>query len=448
VSAGWPEAVARAVATSGARLARLQFTDILGSAKEVTVPVARVSEALDRGVTFDGSSIEGFVRTAEADMRLRPDPDTARAVPGAVAPGEATVRMVADICSPDGGVFPGCARSVLRRAVAQAEAAGLTVTVAAEVEFFLFDASPAASDRESAPRSADRAGYFDLGTAEDGEEARRAVASACVDMGLPVVATHHEVGPAQHEVDLGPSPPVAAADHVMAVRWLARALAPRFGLRATFMPKPLTGLSGNGLHLSLRLAGLPPQPGGADGAPAVPTLAGQSFLAGILAHAAALSALAGPVVNSYKRLVPGFEAPLYATWSTRHRSPLIRVPPPEAGGVQVLEYRGPDGAANPYLVLAAVLGCGLWGMERRTPLRPPVDRGASRMSAEERRRLDARRLPATLAEALDALEADGVVRDCLGEAVVAPLLEARRIEWELYERAVHGWEREQYLDRP
>lgn len=442
-----PERVKTALAESGARLVRLQFTDILGSGKEVTVPADRLEQALAQGAPFDGSSIEGFVRTAEADMRLMPDPQSATPVPVTLSRGEPTIRLVADIRGAGGEPFPGCPRSVLAGQVEAARAIGLGLDVAVEVEFFLFERPTPSTD--TAPTSHDRAGYFDLGAGEQGEAAREALTLACQAMGLDVAGSHHEVAPGQHEIDLGWTPAVQVADHVMALRWLARLAAKRFDLMATFMPKPVTGLSGSGLHLSLRLtapaakAGVGHEHGWPRTAPV------RSFLAGILAHGRAIAAVANPVVNSYKRLVPGFEAPLFVSWSSRHRSPLVRVPPAQAtGSAEVLEFRGADGAANPYLVLAALIGCGLHGMARGLALGPPVDRSPARMTPEERRRLDLRRLPTTLAESLTALEQDEVVQSVLGEAVVAPLVEARRIEWELYEREVHGWELSQYLESP
>lgn len=420
-------------------LVHLTFMDLLGLPKEVTLPGERLGAALERGVAFDGSALEGFARTAEADMRLRPDPGSrARLVPLPGREEGGHERLVCDIVLPDGRPYDGCPRSLLRRQAEALALAGLRLDVGAEAEFFLL---PAGADAGSLEAPTEAAGYFDATRSSAAEAARGELVLALGGMGVAVEASHHEVAPAQHEIDLAPTGALALADAVATLRWLARATVPARGLRATFMPKPFGGLSGSGLHLSLSLPGAGPE-------------RSQAFAAGILAHAAALCAVANPIVNSYKRLVPGYEAPLYATWARRHRSPLVRVVGLEAdddarardADALRIEYRGPDSAANPYLLLAAIIGCGLDGVARGLVLPPPVEESPSRLLGEERRRRGIRRLPHDLRAALDALAGDGVVSSALGERVVQHLLEARAIEWEIYQETVHAWEREQYLD--
>jgi glutamine synthetase len=420
-----------------AALVHLTFMDLLGLPKEVTIPTGRLDEALRAGVAFDGSALEGFVRTAEADMRLRPDPATrSRLMAGPGRERGGHERMVCDIVLPDGTPYDACPRSILRGRLRDLDAAGMALEVGAEVEFFLL---PAGADAGTMGAPAEAAGYFDATRGSAGEAVRGEVVVALEAMGVRVEASHHEVAPAQHEIDLLATHPVALADGVATLRWLARVVAPMHGLRATFMPKPFSGLSGSGLHLALTLRAGEGGQGKAE-----------AFAAGILAHAGALCAVANPVVNSYKRLVPGYEAPLYVTWARHHRSPLLRLVQDgrherERGALR-LEYRGPDSAANPYLLLAALIGCGLDGVERGLALPAAVEESPGRLPGEERRRRGIRRLPADLRAALDVLAADAVVTGALGERVAQRLIEARAIEWEIYQETVHTWEREQYLD--
>jgi glutamine synthetase len=414
-------------------LVHLTFMDLLGLPKEVTVPAARLPDALTRGVAFDGSALEGFARTAEADMRLRPDPESrARLVPLQGREEGGHERLVCDIVLPDGTPYDACPRSLLRRQAAALVTAGLDLRVGAEVEFFLLPGGVEAAELV-APTEA--AGYFDATRSSAAEAARGDLVLALEGMGVAVEASHHEVAPAQHEIDLAADAPLRLADAIATLRWLARVTAPARGLRASFMPKPFGGLSGSGLHLALTL-----RPRGG--------VAPEAFAAGVLAHAAALCALANPIVNSYKRLVPGYEAPLYATWARHHRSPLLRVigGGGEDEGELRIEYRGPDSAANPYLLLAAIIGCGLDGVARELMLPPSVEESPGRLPGEERRRRGIRRLPVDLRAAIDALGADPVAIEALGEGLAQHLIEARAIEWEIYQETVHAWEREQYLD--
>lgn len=431
------------------------FMDILGVPKEVAVPMGALGDALALGVAFDGSALEGFARTAEAEMRLVPDPATDVACPDGLGFGSGDRRLVASIAYPDGSTYEGCPRTRLGSVLTDLRAAGLELRVGAEVEFFLLPANHAPQD---VPLPEDRAGYFDAYRATPGDRVRSEAADALVDLGVAVEASHHEVGPGQHEIDLALASPLGLADGIVTARWLLRTLALARGQRATFMPKPFAGVSGSGLHLSLELSvcdGVGP----AD--PAEPSSL-EGFAAGLLGHARGLSAVASPVVNSYKRLVPGYEAPLYVSWARHQRSPLLRVLPPplnrEAtqdaaqgeglGRVRVLhlEYRAADAAANPYLLLAAMIASGLDGFRRGLRLPVAIEENPGLWSGEERRHQGVTRLPRDLREALDAFAQDDVVRNSMGQAIADHMLEARAIEWDIYQETVHPWEREQYLD--
>jgi glutamine synthetase len=417
---------------------RLQFMDILGVPKEVLVPFSRREQVLRQGVLLDGSALEGFVRSAEADMLLQPDPATEAQVPDLGLACSGDVRFLGDVRLPDGRTYEGCPRTLLRRVEEEVRSAGLTLRVGAEVEFFLLSDPHVPAAEVTLP--ADAAGYFDAAHGAAGEQLRADLTHALGTMGVAVVGSHHEVAPAQHEIDLEPTGAVALADAITTVRWLVRMTALARGLRATFMPKPFGGLSGSGLHLALEVAAPQAREEGEG--------AGLSFAAGILAHAPALCALANPTVNSYKRLVPGYEAPVYITWARRERSPLLRVLPGAEGegkGLR-LEYRGPDAAANPYLLLAGVMWAGLDGLRRHLALPAATEENPGHLSREERRRRGIRHLPRDLREALDAFAQDAVVQEGLGEVIARRILEAREIEWEIYREVVHPWEREQYLD--
>ena len=422
------------------RFVRLQFTDVLGVVKNVAIPVESLPEALDGGILFDGSSIEGFVRVEESDMLLSPDPDTFQIFPWSA--GEApTARLMCDVTLPDGRPFAGCPRTALRRVLQDAAARGITIQVAPEIEFFLFD-----RDASGLPttRTRDLAGYFDLSPVDEGEDVRRDVVLALEDMGFQVEASHHEVAPGQHEIDLSPADPLACADSIATLRVVARTVARHRGYHITFMPKPVTGINGSGLHFHQTLihdgANLLEDPGG--GGDLSPM--GRHYLAGILHHARGLAAITNPLVNSYKRLVPGYEAPEFIAWSRQSRSPMIRVSPRGGTGPR-LELRAPDPSCNPYLALAAIIRAGLDGI--REGWEPPAEvrRNLHRMSDAERQAMGIDHLPSSLKEALDALEEDRVVREALGDHLAQRFLEAKRIEWDVYRAEVHRWEVDQYL---
>jgi glutamine synthetase len=424
------------------RFVRLQFTDVLGVVKNVAIPVESLPAALAGDIMFDGSSLEGFVRIEEADMYLQPDPATFQVFPWTT--GEAvTARLMCDVVNPDGTPFAGCPRSALKRVLDEMRDLGFTVEVAPEIEFFLFE-----RDQDGMPttRTKDLAGYFDLSPVDEGEDVRREIVLALESMGFQVEASHHEVAPGQHEIDLAPADALTAADHITTLRVVARTVARRLGYHATFMPKPVAGINGSGLHLHHIVRTLH----GGENALADPTAEdglsafGRQYLAGLIRHAKGFTAVTNPLINSYKRLVPGFEAPIFIAWSSASRSPMVRVVAGRAGRTH-LELRSPDPSCNPYLALAATIRAGLDGIRHRLTPPPPVRRNLSRLSEAERRDLGVENLPASLIEALQEFRRDTVVQEALGEYLSHHFLEAKHIEWDVYRTAVHPWEVDQYL---
>jgi glutamine synthetase len=427
-------------ASSGVQFLRLQFTDILGVNKNVEIPATRLAKALSGDVLFDGSSIEGFVRTIESDMLLRPDLRTFRVFPWGDA-GKRVGRLICDIVLPDGTPFAGDPRGVLRRQLDRAAERGFAMQTGVEVEFFLFKQGP---DGRPSTDTHDVGSYFDLTPVDLGEDARRAIVDALEQMGFAVEASHHEVAPGQHEIDLRSSDALQTADDVATLRFVVRHVARQFGLHASFMPKPLFGHAGSGMHTHQSLA--------RDGENAFHDPKGDfglskvahQYIAGLLAHGEALCAITNPLVNSYKRLVPGFEAPMHASWSIKNRSPLVRVPMRRGSGTRV-ELRSPDPSANPYLALTAMLAAGLDGIEQGLEQREPVDGNIAELSHRERRRLRIDELPRDLNAACDALEHDDVLRAALGDHVSRHYLAAKREEWREYGTQVSSWELGRYL---
>jgi glutamine synthetase len=423
------------------RFLRLQFTDILGINKNVEVPASQFEKALRGDIMFDGSSIEGFVRIEESDMLLAPDLTTFRIYPWG-DPEARVGRMICDIVLPDGSGFPGDPRAVLKRQMKRAREMGFTMNAGMEAEFFLFKP---AKDGSPSTVTHDVGGYFDLAPADLGEEARRSMVDVLERMGFEVEAAHHEVAHGQHEIDFRYADALTTADNLATFRFVVKHVAQQFGLVASFMPKPIFGQNGSGMHTHQSLfAG--------DGSNAFfdPTAEWQlsrtalHYIGGLLRHARGICAITNPLVNSYKRLVPGFEAPVNVAWSMRNRSPLIRIPDRRGTGTRV-ELRMPDPAANPYLALAVMLAAGLDGIEGEADWREPVNENIWEMSFRERRRLRIDDLPRDLNEALDELEKSPLVMEVLGEHVTRHFLAAKRQEWRDYITQVSRWELENYL---
>ncbi len=423
------------------RYLRLQFTDLLGVIKNVEVPMSQLADALNNRIMFDGSSIEGFVRIEESDMYLYPDLSTWLVFPWHSGAGT-VARLICDIHLPDGTPFPGDPRGILKRQLERARGLGFsTMNVGPEPEFFLFKL-----DEHGEPTTEvnDQGGYFDLAPVDLGENCRREIVLVLENLGFRVEASHHEVAPGQHEIDFAYADALAAADNIMTFKLVVKTVARQFGLHATFMPKPLYGHNGSGMHCHLSLfdgeTNTFYDPSDELGLSQV----ARRFLAGILAHARGFTAVTNPLVNSYKRLVPGYEAPCYIAWSAKNRSPLVRIPASRGNGTR-LELRSPDPSANPYLAIALLLRAGLDGIERKLTLPTPINRNIYVMNEMERVRAGIHSLPPSLREALDELANDDIMREALGEHAYAHFHEAKLIEWDMFRTVVHPWEREQYL---
>jgi glutamine synthetase len=435
------EEILRAADEEGVRFMRLQFTDILGVIKNVEIPRSQFEKALDGQILFDGSSIEGFTRIEESDMLLVPDLDTYQANPWSNPDGSKVARMICDIYLPDGTPFPGCPRMTLKRQVEHAARLGYTMVAGPEAEFFLFQ-----RDENGDPKIAthDVGGYFDLTPVDKGEECRRDIVIVLEAMGFEVEAAHHEVAPGQHEIDFKYAPAVACADNVATFRFVVKKVALDHGLHATFMPKPIFGVNGSGMHVHQSLM----KDGencfyDAEGSWQLSRVA-LGYIGGILAHAVSFCAVTNPLVNSYKRLVPGYEAPVNVAWSEKNRSPLVRVPA-KRGMSTRCEVRMPDPSCNPYLALAVMLAAGMDGVARNVDPGPPINKNIFTMSHREKRRLNIDQLPANLNEALDELAKDPITRDALGEHIYEHYMRAKRQEWADYISHVHPWEQDRYL---
>jgi len=431
----------------GVRFVRLQFTDLTGVNKNVEVPESQFEKALDGEVLFDGSSIEGFTRIEESDMLLKPDLATYRIDPW-VSVGHRgrdqgrVARLICDIYNPDESPFDGCPRLTLKRTCARAEELGYVLNVGPEAEFFLFLRT---SEGAATTATHDVAGYFDLAPIDLGEECRREIVIALEALGFEIEAAHHEVAPGQHEIDFKYGGAVTTADNLATFRFVVRRVARDMGLHATFMPKPIFGQNGSGMHVHQSLfrdgqnSFFDPQ-GEYDGVSDVM----RWYVGGLLKHARSFCAITNPLVNSYKRLVPGYEAPTDLAWSMRNRSPLIRVPARRGIGTRC-ELRMPDPACNPYLAFTVMLAAGLDGVKNQIEPPPPVSANVYRMSARERARLKIKSLPGNLGEAVVALERNEVMKDALGAHIFEHFVHAKKTEWHEYIAAVHPWEVERYL---
>jgi len=421
----------------------LQFTDIDGIAKNVEIPHSQFEKALDGQIMFDGSSIEGFTRIEESDMLLVPDLETFQVSPLDDGRGRLG-RLICDIHTPDGKPFAGCPRGTLKRIVAKAAEMGFVMMAGPEAEFFLFHLD---EDEEPIPVTHDAGSYFDLGPVDLGETARRDIVLVLEAMGFEVEAAHHEVAPGQHEIDFKYGEAVTTADAIVTFRDVVKRVAYRHGLHATFMPKPMAGMNGSGMHTHQSLFDRDGKNTFFD--PEQPwqlSKVARSYIGGLLEHARGLVAITNPLVNSYKRLVPGYEAPINVAWSEKNRSPMIRVPDRRGVGTRC-ELRVPDPSCNPYLAIAAMLACGLDGIERGLDCGEPVNRNIFEMSAREKKRMRIRRLPGSLDEALSFFEKDRVLREALGEHIFNHFLFNKRREWAAYIKEIHAWELDRYFRR-
>ena len=420
---------------------RLQFTDIFGTLKNIAITSSQLEKALDNKCMFDGSSVEGFVRIEESDMYLYPDYDTFELFPWRPQQGK-VARLICDVYTPDGKPFEGDPRWILKKTIKEANEMGYRFDVGPECEFFLFH-----TDDNGLPTtlSHEKAGYFDLGPNDLGENIRRDMVLTLEEMGFEIEASHHEVAPAQHEIDFKYDEVLKTADNIQTFKMTVKTIAKRHGLYATFMPKPKFGISGSGMHINMSLATEEGKNIFADENGKI-GLSDDAyhFIAGIMKHARGMSAITNPLVNSYKRLVPGYEAPVYIAWSAKNRSPLIRIPASRGNGTRV-ELRNPDPTANPYLVLALCLAAGLDGIKNKIEVPESVDCNIYEMTPGERRAAGIENMPADLKEAVDCLVADEFLCSVLGEHITTKYVEAKMKEWENYTTRVSQWEIDEYL---
>jgi glutamine synthetase len=436
------EEILKAADSEGVRFMRLQFTDIMGIIKNVEIPRSQFEKALDGQILFDGSSIEGFTRIEESDMILVPDLNTFRVNPWSNPDGSKVARMICDIYLPDGTPFVGCPRLTLKRQVERAKKHGYTMVAGPEAEFFLFQKD---AKGDVMVETHDVGGYFDLTPVDKGEECRRDIVIVLEAMGFEVEAAHHEVAPGQHEIDFKYADALSTADNVTTFRFVVKRVAQDHGLHATFMPKPIFGVNGSGMHVHQSLLTKAGENAFYDAnAQWQLSKVALHYIGGILEHALGFSSITNPLVNSYKRLVPGYEAPINVAWSEKNRSPLVRVPA-KRGMSTRCEVRMPDPACNPYLALAVMLASGLDGLERGLDPGAPVNKNIFTMSLREKRRLRIAQLPANLEEALNETEKDAVVKDALGAHILEHYLRAKRQEWASYIAHVHPWEQQRYL---
>lgn len=422
---------------------RLQFTDIFGILKNVAITIDQLEKALDNKCMFDGSSIEGFVRIEESDMYLRPDPNTFVIYPWRPQTGK-VARLICDVYNPDGTPFEGDPRYCLKKALKKANDMGYdTFNVGPECEFFLF-----LTDNEGNPTTIthDNGGYFDLGPIDLGENARRDMSLALQDMGFEVEASHHEVAPGQHEIDFKYSDALNAADCILTFKLVVKTIAQRHGLHATFMPKPIFGIAGSGMHVNTSLFNDNKNVFFDENDPLHLSREAYWFIGGIMKHMKSIAVITNPIVNSYKRLVPGYEAPVYIAWSARNRSPLIRIPAARGSATRV-ELRCPDPSCNPYLSLAAILSAGLDGIQNKIDPPASIDKNIFEMTSSERISAGIESLPGDLKEALDEMKNSEFAKEVLGNHIFEKYIEAKKEEWNDYITRVTTWEVDQYLTK-
>lgn len=418
----------------------LQFTDIMGVMKNVCITVEQLEKALNNKIMLDGSSIDGFVRIEESDMYLNPDLSTFTVFPWTNIHKEA--RLICDVYNIDGTPFEGCPRNILKKLIKEAEEMGYKMKVGPECEFFLFH-----TDEKGNPslETHDDAGYFDLAPIDLGGNARNEMTMALQQMGFEIETSHHEVAPGQHEIDFKYEDALLTADNIMTFKMLVRIIAQRHGLHATFMPKPKFGTNGSGMHLNMSLSTLDSKNAFYDIENELQlSQIAYYFLGGLMKHAKGFTALTNPTVNSYKRLVPGYEAPVLIAWSASNRSPLIRIPAERGEGTRI-ELRSPDPCANPYLALAATLKSGLDGIKNKIEPPDQVKSNAYEMDNDEIQEKGIELLPTNLYEAIKALSEDEVVKASLGEHAYGRFVEAALYEWNEYSKYVSQWELDRYL---
>jgi glutamine synthetase len=423
----------------------LQFTDVMGTIKNVTIPVSEIGEALENGIWFDGSSVEGYTRICESDMYLMPDANTYQLLPWSV-PEQRTARIICDVLQPSGQPFGADPRSVLKLAMAECEEMGYTYHVSSEIEFFLFTMRDDKPSRRPVPH--DVASYFDFSPRDLASEVRQDIILALESMGIEVERAHHEVASGQHEINFRYADALASADNCMTFKYVVKAVAQEHGLHATFMPKPIYGINGSGMHTHQSLFDSEGRNAFFDANDRYRlSPVAYNFVAGQMKHARGMTAIVAPTVNSYKRLVPGYEAPVYICWGQVNRSALIRIPRYSNGRDERtrLELRCPDPSCNPYLAYAAMLKAGLEGIQEKLMPPPPVEENVYDFSDEKLKEMSIDSLPGSLMEALGELERDDLLRETLGEQTYEAFVRAKKTEWDQYRTQVSQWEIDQYL---
>ena len=423
---------------------RLQFVDIFGFLKNIALPLSQIEKALDGKIMFDGSSIEGFVRINESDMYLKPDYDTFVVMPWREKDGSNAARIICDVYKPDGTPFVGCPRNNLKRVLAEAKKLGYTMNVGTEAEFFLFRRD---AEGRATTITDDVTGYFDVEPDDSGIDCRRKIIKTLEAMGFEIEASHHEVAEGQHEINFKYADALTAADNTVTFKWVVRSIAAEFGLHATFMPKPVFGINGSGMHTNQSLFNL-------DGTnaffdekgPLELSQVAYKYIAGIMKNAKGFCAVTNPLVNSYKRLVAGYEAPVYVAWSASNRSALVRIPASRGMGTRT-EVRCPDPTCNPYLAFAMMLGAGLDGIKNDLPVPDAVNADIFEMTAAEKKEAGIASLPANLYEAVQELKASPIALDALGPHILAKYIEGKEKEWDSFRIAITDWEHNTYLSR-
>jgi len=422
---------------------RLQFVDIFGFMKNVAIPRSQIGKALDGQMMFDGSSIDGFVRIEESDMYLKPDYDTFCVLPWRNKDGIAAARIICDVYKADGTAFEGCPRNNLKRVLAEAKEMGYTMNVGTEAEFFLFEQD---EEGNSTTITNDTAGYFSLDPEDMANDCRREIIETLEGMGYEIEASHHEVAEGQHEINFKYSDALKCADNTVTFKWVVKTVAAQYGLHATFMPKPIFGINGSGMHCNQSLFNL-------DGTNAFfdenNTLqlseTAYQYIAGALKNARGFAAVTNPLVNSYKRLVPGYEAPVYAAWSASNRSVLVRIPASRGLGTRT-EIRCPDPTCNPYMALAMMLACGLDGVKNKMTPPSSVDVDVFKMTAPEMDEAGIQVMPGSLKEAIEEFKVNPIAKEALGEHIFTKFIEYKEKEWDRYRTAVTDWELDEYLE--
>lgn len=434
--------VLKSARESGVEIIRLQFTDIFGVMKNVSITIDELEKVMDDGIIFDGSSIDGSTRVEELDMFLKPDPETFVIYPWRTSLG-LDARLICDVYTRDGKPYEGDPRYVLRKALKEAEAIGYSMKVAPECEFFMFH-----TDEKGRPTTLthDNASYYDLAPVDLGEAARRDMVMALKQMGFEIEASHHEIAPGQHEIDMKSDDALHAADKIMTFRAVVRIIAQRHGLHATFMPKPVFNIAGSGLHINQMLFKGDQNAFYDENDDIGLSKDAYLYMGGLLKHARALAAITNPTINSYKRLISGYDAPFYITWSARNSGSLVKVPVSRKNSTMI-ELRNPDSSCNPYLALGAILKCGLDGIKNKIMPPPSIDRNVYDMDISDRIENNVASLPDSLEDAIACLREDNVLREFIGEYIYSRFVEAKMIEWQEYIREITPWEIEKYLTR-